>query len=124
MDAPKKWWWVIGVAVPVAVAAIAIVPHLLPKGAGGGGDTFYVAGTQFNGNVAFHNVTLVAEQARQMTGKELPDSVVESLRQAMSLVHARKFDQAIPLLESAAKAAPVPAVFNNLGAAYLATGNG
>ena len=123
MDAPKKWWWVIGVAVPVAVAAIAIVPHLLSKGAGGGGDTFYVAGTQFNGNVAFHNVTLVADQARQMTGKELPDSIVESLRQAMSLAQAKKFDQTIPLLESAAKAAPVPALFNNLGAAYLATGN-
>ncbi len=118
MDVPKKHWWIAGIAVPIIAASITITPNLLrEKG------TIYVAGNQFTGNVAFNNITIVNEQARQMLGKELPDNVLETLREALNLVQSREFDKAIPLLQSTATAAPVPSVFNNLGAAYLATGN-
>ncbi len=122
MAASKKWWWLAGVAVPIAVAVIAIVPDLLRQGDSGEVDTFRVIGTQFNDEVTFNSVSIVVEQARR-AGQELPDSVVETLRQALSLARARQFDAAIPLLESVAEAAPVPALLNNVGAAYLATGN-
>ena len=122
MAASKKWWWLVGVAVPIAVAVIAIVPDLLQKRASGEADTFRVIGTQFNGEVTFNSVSIVLEQARR-AGQELPDSVVETLRQAVHLAQARQFDAAIPLLESVADAAPVPALLNNVGAAYLATGD-
>ncbi len=101
---------------------IAIVPDLLQKRASGEADTFRVIGTQFNGEVTFNGVSIVLEQARR-AGQELPDSVVETLRQAVHLAQARQFDAAIPLLESVADAAPVPALLNNVGAAYLATGD-
>ncbi len=118
MDVPKKYWWIVGIVVPIIVALITIIPNLLrEKG------TIYVAGNQFTGNVAFYNITIVNEQARQMLGKELPDNVLETLREALNLVQSREFDKAIPLLQSTVTAAPVPSVFNNLGAAYLATGN-
>ena len=123
MEVPKKYWWLVGIAVPVAVATIGIVPQLIPTD--GGGETFYVdvVGSQFNGKVAFNNVTIVEAQTRQQLGIELPEEIVETLRKALELSQARNFSEAIPALESVAKAAPVPAVFNNLGAAYLAIGN-
>ncbi len=122
MNVPKKWWWLVGVAVPIVAAAIAIVPDLIRNGDTGGGDTFTVIGTQSNTKVTFNNVSVIVEQAKQ-TGEELPQSVVETLRQALKLAQSRKFDQAIPLLESVEDEALVPALLNNLGAVYLATGN-
>ena len=123
MEVPKKYWWVIGIAVPIVVAVIAISPKLIPKD--GGRETFYVdvVGTQFNGKVAFNNVAIVAEQTRQQLGTELSAELVEKLHKALELAQLKNFNEAIPALESVAKAAPVPAIFNNLGAAYLATGN-
>ena len=122
MRVPQKWWWVVAIAVPILAAIITIVPLLFPQDTGGG-DTFYVAGTQFNGDVAFNSVTVVIGQVRQISGEEMPDTVLEALRKALKFVESREFDKAIPLLESVAEAAPVPALFNNLGAAYLATGS-
>jgi tetratricopeptide (TPR) repeat protein len=118
MDVPKKYWWIAGIVVPIIIASITITPNLLrEKG------IIYVAGNQFTGKVAFNNITIVAEQARQILGKELPVDVLETLREALNLVQSRQFDKAIPLFQSTATAAPVPSVFNNLGAIYLATGN-
>jgi len=118
----KKYWWIIGIAVPIIVAAIGIIPQLIPKD--GGRDTIYVdvVGTQFNGKVAFNNVAIAEEQSRQL-GIDIPEEVVEKLHKALELAQAKNFNEAIPALESVAKIAPVPAVFNNLGAAYLAIGN-
>ena len=123
MDVPKKWWWVVGIAVPIIVAVIAILPRFFSTPIEANKDRIYVnlVGTHFNGNVAFNDVSVIAEQVRQTLGKELPENVVLTLEQAIKFVQSKKFDEAIPLLQSAAKAAPVPALFNNLEAAYLAT---
>ena len=122
MHVPKKWWWVVAVVVPLAAASIKIIPLIWDRAHGG--DTIYVdvVGNQFNGQVAFNSVTVVAEQAQQKSGEELPESVLELLRQATDFIQSREFERAIPLLQSAEEAAPVPAVYNNLGAAYLASG--
>lgn len=122
MDVPKKWWWLVGVAVPIVVAAIAIVPDVLSKDGGGGGETFTVIGTQVNDPVTFNNFSVVVEQARR-AGAALPDSVREILREAEQLARSSNFAEVIALLESVSDAAPVPALFNNLGAAYWATGD-
>lgn len=120
MYVPKKWWWVVAVVVPLAVAIIGIVGNPWKDG---GRDVFYVAGTQFAGDVAFNNVSVVVEQAQQESGEELPESVLKTLRQAADLIKSRKFERAIPLLKSAEEVAPVPALRGNLGAAYLAIGD-
>ena len=121
-DMSKKWWWLAAVAVPVVVALIAILPDMIRSGDGGGGDTFRVIGSQFNDEVTFNTFNVVVDQAAQ-AGIELSEVELAALREALALVQDRQFDAAIPLLESLGGVAPVPAVLNNLGAAYLATGN-
>ena len=122
MDIPKKYWWLVGIVVPIIVAIIAVVPPLLKEDAG---ETINneVNGTQIIGDVAFNNMNIIVEQARQMLGKELPEDLLKSLHQALKFIQSKEFYKAIPALESAKSVVPVPAVFNNLGAAYLATGN-
>ncbi len=123
MDAPKKYWWLIGIVVPIIIAIIGIAPKFMSKK--GNDESFHVnvVGTQFNGRVAFNDITIVAEQTRQKLGIELPQNLLADLQKALNLVKAKNFTDAIPVLESVAEAAPVPAALNNLGAAYLATGN-
>jgi tetratricopeptide (TPR) repeat protein len=121
-DASKKWWWLAAVAVPVAVAIIAILPDMIPPDNESGGDTFRVIGSQFNDEVTFNTFNVVMDQAGQ-AGIELSERELTTLRQAFDLLQDRRFDAAIPLLESLEQAVPVPAVLNNLGAAYLATGS-
>ena len=123
MDIPRKYWWVIGIVIPILVAVVGIIPQFISKDEPSKPFYVEVVGTQFNGRVAFNSVTLVAEQTRQKLGTEMTEDVAEMLRKALKLAQAKNFTDAIPVFESVANAAPVPAVFNNLGAAYLATGN-
>ncbi|HLA09519.1 MAG TPA: discoidin domain-containing protein [Pyrinomonadaceae bacterium] len=112
----------VGIAI-LLLLVIAIVAMILILSNTGRGDTIYVAGTQFNGEVAFNNVTIILDQAEQVSGQHVPDSIVEMLRQAMAFVESREFDKAIPLLESVVEEVPLPGLYNNLGAAYLAIGD-
>ena len=73
MAVPKKWWWLVGVAVPITVAVIAIVPDLIRPG--GGGETFSVIGTQFNDEVYFNTVSVILEQAEE-AGQTLSPGVI------------------------------------------------
>ena len=117
MAPPKKWWWLVLVVVPIVVALISLL-----KTGGGGGDVYNVAGNQYTGDVAFNPVTVIIEQARRIHGQELTKEVEEVLQKASNSVGTEKFPEAVSLLESVADSIPVPAFFNNLGAAYMATG--
>lgn len=123
MNIPRKYWWVIAIVTPILVAVVGIIPQLISKDEPSKPFYVEVVGTQFNGQVAFNSVTIVAEQTRQRLGTEMTEDVAEMLRKALKLAQAKNFTDAIPVFESVANAAPVPAVFNNLGAAYLATRN-
>ena len=101
-----------GIAVPVGVAVIGIFSSLWKNG-----------DRVVSNNIAFNNTTVIVEQAREALGDELPEKVVETLNEAMRLIELKEFDKAVPLLASAADAAPVPALFTNLGAAHLASDN-
>jgi len=123
MEISKKYWWVIGIVIPILVAVVGIIPKLISKDEPSKSFYVEVVGTQFNGQVAFNSVTIVAEQTRQNLGTQMTEDVADMLRKALKLAQDKNFTDAIPVFESVANAAPVPAVFNNLGAAYLATGN-
>ena len=123
MDTPKKYWWAIGIAVPIIVAIISVIPQLTSTDVEH--ESFYVdvVGTQFNGKIAFNNVTVIQEQALGKLGEDLSKDTVDKLHQALKLASDKKFDQAISAFESIAKIVSVPAVYNNLGAAHLGSGN-
>ena len=126
MDTPKKWWWVVGIAVPVVVALIAIVPGLLSSD-GGQDETadivyYKVEGNQYQGNVAYNSVNYIARQMEQSSGEALSENVLAMLRDAMSAVEDKDFDKGIPLLVALAETTSAPALLNNLGAAYMAAG--
>ena len=124
LEYTRRYWWLVLIIVPIVVAIIQLVPDF-DKDEGKSDDGVIhvqVSGPQFNGDVAFNTVNVVMEQAER-TLQEIPKGVVERLQQAMDLLQSRNFEKAIPVLQSAAQTTPVPALFNNLGAAYLATGN-
>lgn len=122
---PKKYWWLVLIVVPIIVAIIPILKDSGKDQEKEAGDTInmHIVGNQFTGDVVFNNRNVIINQAQQTFPQSLPDGFVEKLTQAMDLIQSRDFYTAIPLLRSVAETAPVPALFNNLGAAYLATGD-
>ncbi len=79
MDIPRKYWWVIGIVIPILVAVVGIIPQFISKDEPSKPFYVEVVGTQFNGRVAFNSVTLVAEQTRQKLGTEMTEDVAEML---------------------------------------------
>ena len=126
MDIPKKWWWVVGIAVPVVVALIAVIPQIMSTlgGKDDAADIVYnqVAGNQYQGGVAFSTVNFIARQIEYTSGQPLSADVRTLLTDAMIAIDDGDFDKAIPLFEAAANTVSSPGLLNNLGAAYIAVG--
>ena len=139
MTAPKKWWWVVDIAVPLALALIAIAPDLIdrvrskpdsvPLSSGvvvhGGqiSGSEFVGGDKFEGDrihnqAAFTSWTLLVGA----TASSLPEERRVLLRRAQDWIEAGDYDKAIPILEAVGETAPSAALLNNLAAAHLALG--
>jgi hypothetical protein len=128
---PRKYWWVVAVAVPVAVALIAIVPGLFKPSAGSGGGT-NTAITGDNNTVSFDysthntfvtNVNVIAREYELQTGRPLGDDLRRQIEAAVNAAKQSNHAESIRLLEQVAQAAPVPAIYNNLGVEYAKTQN-
>ena len=135
METPRKWWWIGAAAVPITVAVIGAVATLLAGGESrtspqaptlSGVSYVNYGGTQVtsnvHGDVAYNRLSLVIQEVEDSLGSDAAAQVSEMLEEAMQLIEAGQVQSATPLLEAAAEAAPVPAVLNNLGAAYTAAG--
>jgi hypothetical protein len=129
---PKKYWWVVAVAVPVVVALIAIVPSFL-KSSGGPGTANTATITGNNNTVNFDystthntfvtNVNVIAREYELQTGRPLSDDLRRQIEAAVNAAMQNNHAESIRLLEQVAQAAPVPAIFNNLGVEYAKTQN-
>jgi hypothetical protein len=128
---PRKYWWVVAVAVPVAVALIAIVPDLFKSsgGAGGGpsatitGDNATVNFDYSTHNTFVTNVNVIAREYEVLTGRPLSDDLRRQIEAAVNAAMQNNHAESIRLLEQVAEAAPVPAIYNNLGVEYAKTQN-
>ena len=128
---PRKYWWVATAAVPVAVALIAIVPGLF-KASGGAGAGTNTTITGDNNTVSFDysthntfvtNVNVIAREYELQTGRPLSDDLRRQIEAAVSAATQNNHAESIRLLEQVAQAAPVPAIYNNLGVEYAKTQN-
>ena len=128
---PRKYWWVVAVAVPVALALIAIVPSLF-KGSGGAGGGISTAITGNNNTVSFDysthntfvtNVSVIAKEYELLTGRPLGDDLRRQIESAVKAATENNHTESIRLLERVAQVAPVPAIYNNLGVEYAKTQN-
>jgi hypothetical protein len=128
----------VAVAVPVAIALIAIVPNLWKPSTGGGGAGTTITGnnnigiTGNNNNISFDysthntfvtNVAVIAREYEAQTGRPLSDDLKRQIEAAVTAATQNRHDESVRLFERVAEAAPVPAVFNNLGVEYAKTDN-
>ena len=122
---PKKYWWLVLVAVPLIVALVQILPTLLDRG-GGGEDSegFYIAHADFGAEMYFTNVSVIVGEYESSTGQALEDPELKRLLQeAVNLAQGGDVDASIPLFEEAARQIQLPSIYNNLGVLYSRTEN-
>jgi hypothetical protein len=124
---PRKYWWVVAVAVPVAIALISIVPTLF-KSSGSGGGTRTGDNNTVNFDYSTHNsfvtnVNVIAREYELQTGWPLGDDLRRQIESAVNAAMQNNHTESIRLLEQVAQAAPVPAIYHNLGVEYAKTQN-
>lgn len=128
---PRKYWWVVAVAVPVAVALISIVPGLSrPSEGSGGGTSTAITGNNNTVSVDYSthntfvtNVNVIAREYELLTGRPLGDDLRQEIESALNAATQNNHTESIRLLEQVAQTAPVPAIYNNLGVEYAKTQN-
>jgi hypothetical protein len=109
VDAAKKYWWAAAIVVPIVVAIIAAVAPLIHR------DKPPVPGPTYS------NMTVIRKQYEHFSGGQYfndPD-LTQKIEQAVELGAKREFKQAVDLFEQIPESARVPAVWNDIGVAYL-----
>ncbi len=119
-DPAKKYWWALGIGVPVLVALIGIVPPLLKKESK---DPPGISITRDSHDLNFQPVTVIEAEYRTKTGQQLPPELKQQIDQALQLMKQQRYGDGIPLLRAALEKAPVPSVMTDLGHALAITGN-
>jgi len=120
---PKKYWWVVVVAVPIVVALIAVVPGLVKSESTGPVTTITGDHATVNYDYSTHNtfvtnVAVIAKEYEAQTGRPLDADLKRQIEQAVSAALKSDHAESIRLFEQIAAAAPVPAIYNNLGVEY------
>lgn len=121
---PRKYWWVVVVAVPIVVALIAAFTDLLKSDATSGpattitGDNNTVNYDYSTHNTFVTNVAVIARQYEAQTGRPLDADMKRQIERAVSAALKDNHTESIRLFEQVAASVPVPAVYNNLGVEY------
>ncbi len=117
-DYPKKYWWVILIVLPVALALIGILPSFL-NSTSSSTAPIQISNTEFSGDLHFANVEVILQEFQEITGKALTDSnLLNFIQQGVNLVKGGEYAAAIPLFKEIVKKADLPSIHNNLGVLY------
>lgn len=119
---PRKYWWVILIVVPLAVALIQFFPW---PGSSTSGES-RISDNQFNGPAIIGDVSVVISEAASK-GATLDETVVKMIKDATGLATSGQHAAAAARIEqvrsSSREAAALPSLLNGLGAEHLAAGN-
>ena len=119
-DYPKKYWWLILIVVPLAIAVIGILPQFQTKDET---DSITISNTEFSGDLHFNNMGVIIKEFTKMTGNSITDpQLLTLLKKGVNLVIGKEYEAALPLFQEISKQVDLPSVYNNLGALYASTG--
>jgi tetratricopeptide (TPR) repeat protein len=120
VDYPKKYWWAILLVVPIAVAAIGVIPPLLnalkptpsplPP-------VVPITNNKFASDLYFITQIANSGDAANTQGAQ------QAIQRATGLVQDADYANAISLLEQAAAQYQLPTIYNNLGVLYANAAN-
>ncbi len=138
---PRKYWWLVAVALPILLALIAIFPSLRKSGSKSEEAKPPTLSQQGNGNIAqtggvnildsdlsnktfITNLSVVEKEYLALKGEPLTDDKLRAeIDRAISLLKSSEPAKSVPLLEQLTKKIPLPALQNDLGVAYARSGD-
>ena len=113
-DSAKKYWWIGVIAMPLLLFVLTrFWPESKPSS----------QPAPVTNVSTVQNFTTVQNEIQNFTGQPLNDDLKKVIEQALALTAKGDASRSIPLYKEAVQQAPVPALYTNLGAAYLQTGN-
>jgi hypothetical protein len=121
-DPAKKYWWLILVVVPLAVALI----QYWPWGDSSTSGESRISDNQFNGAAIIGDVSVVLNEAAGK-GVTLDEELIKLIKEAVSLSSASQHAAAAAKIEqvrtSSSSVSALPSLLNGLGAEHLRAGN-
>jgi len=138
---PKKYWWLILVALPIILGLIAVLPGLIQRsdkaGAAGSGvsqsgsgnvaqtgsGNVNISNSDLSSKMYVTNVSIIASEYAKYQGQPLNDDELKrQIERAVAEANEGKHAESIRLLEELARKVPLPAIYNNLGVEYAKAG--
>jgi hypothetical protein len=134
VHAPKRWWWVVAVVVPLSVGALAVSPRIIEALRNTGSppalsDRVVISESTVKAENIVGGDLREGDQIRTdiaiAFGAAMPNLSPEErrlLEGALDRLKTGDYQSAIPILQAVAAKAPTPSLLNNLAAAHLAVG--
>ena len=131
---PRKYWWIILVALPVAIALIGILPQFFPpKKSNGGGsrqqngnNNMMIDGnnnTVNNQTYVVINMPAIEKEYATLKGEPLPDGELKKqIETANALLKEGKAAESVVAYEKINQKLSLPSLQTNLGVAYEKAG--
>lgn len=137
---PRKYWWVVLVALPIALAVITAFSGVFKGGGGsnpgvsqtGGGQNVAVSGTGNTVSITNDfstrlylttNISIIAAEYEKQLGRPLTDEALKrEIEQAVAQAVAGKSGESVRLFEELSRKVPLPSIYNNLGVELAKTG--
>ena len=116
---PRKYWWLILIALPIIIALINIIPSMSKEGGSSAGNSISIEGSTVEGDVQIVGTQNILNEIKEGLDGEQFEELKSSVERAVNLTESGFYDDAIQAFKSIAKQTESPAVYNNLGALYL-----